>query len=241
MLPAFLVQGQVNVRDSAIYTPIVYATYGFHALGGDIADMFGPSSTLGGGIGYKTKKNFYYGFEYNYLWGGKAKQGDEILQDILTSDGQLIGQNGEYSIFQFFERGHMIWGHVGKLFPVFSPNPNSGIMVKLGVGFVQHKMFIGVQENTAFQVKGDYKKGYDRLTNGFGLNQSLGYLFLGDSRIWNFYAGLDFAQAWTKNRRDWNFDTRAKDSTPKLDLFFGFKIGWVIPLYRRAPEAYFYN
>lgn len=241
LMPAFLVSGQVNVRDSVINTPIAYAAYGFHFLGGDIAEMFGPSSTLGAGIGFKTKQNIYFGIEYNYLWGGKVKNGDEIIRNILTHDGQIIGQNGEYAIFQFFLRGHTIWGQVGKLFPVLSPNPNSGIMLKLGLGYIQHRMFIGVQDNTALQLKGDYKKGYDHLTTGFGLNESIGYLFLGDSRMWNFYAGFEFSQAWTKNRRDINFDTRQNDDSQHLDLFYGIKIGWVIPLYRRAPTGYYIN
>ena len=41
------VSAQVNVRDSAIYTPLVYAGYGFNFVGGDFADMYGNSSTLG--------------------------------------------------------------------------------------------------------------------------------------------------------------------------------------------------
>jgi len=147
------------------------------------------------------------------------------------ADGQLIGQNGEYAIFQFMQRGHTVWGHVGKIFPIASPNPNSGFMVKLGVGYVQHRMFISVQDNTALQVKDDYKKGYDRLHSGLGLSQFIGYVYLGESRIWNFYAGLDLSQAWTKNQRDVNFDTGLKDNAQKFDLFYGFKIGWLIPIY----------
>jgi hypothetical protein len=114
-------------------------------------------------------------------------------------------------------------------------------MIKLGVGFVSHRMDVVVQDNTALQVSEDYGKGYDRLTTGVGLNQFIGYMYLGDSRIWNFYAGLDFSQAWTKNRRDMNFDTREKDNSQHFDTFFGFKVGWVIPLYKRASTTYYYN
>jgi hypothetical protein len=231
---------QVNVRDSCISTPIMYGVYGFHFLSGDISDMYGNSSTIGAGLGYKLDNNIYFGLEYSYLFGGKVKNGDEILQDILTEDGQLIGQGGEYAIFQYMQRGHIIWAQVGKIFPVFSPNPNSGILIKLGAGFTQHRMDVSVQENTAPQVKDDYKYGYDRLTRGFGLNQFIGYQYLGDSRIWNFYGGLDFSQAWTKNVRDLNFDTRQKDNSQHLDLYFGFKIGWIIPFYRQAPSGYYY-
>jgi len=59
--------------------------------------------------------------------------------------------------------------------------------------------------------------------------------------MWNLYAGFDFSLAWTMNRRDMNFDTRGKDNRQHFDLFYGFKIGWVIPLYRRAPSGYFIN
>lgn len=236
----FSARGQVNIRDSVVNFPIVYAAYGFHFLGGDIAESFGPSSTIGGGIGYKTGKNFYFGLEYSYLFGGKVKNGDEILQDLLTHDGQLIGQDGEYAIFQYMQRGHIIWFQAGKLIPVLSKNPNSGILIKLGGGFVQHRMDIAVRENTALQLSDDYKYGYDRLTRGFGLNQFIGYLFVGESKLLNFYAGLDFSQAWTKNVRDVNFDTRLSDDSRHLDLFFGFKVGWVIPIYRSAPVDYYY-
>lgn len=232
--------GQVNVRDSAISTPLAYGTYGFHMLGGDIADLYGPSSTIGGGLGYKFKSNFYIGLEYNYLFGGKVKNGDEILQGILTSDGQLITQGGEYAIFQYMLRGHIIWFQFGKLFPVFGPNPNSGILVKLGGGFTQHRMDISIQENSALQLDGDYKYGYDRMNRGYGLNQFIGYQFLGDSRIWNFHAGFECSQAWTRNVRDVNFDTRMKDDTQHLDLYFGIKIGWIIPFYKQAPADYYY-
>lgn len=234
------VSAQANVRDSSIKMPLIYATYGFHILGGDIADMFGPSSTIGAGFGFKTKSNIYIGAEYNYLFGGKAKQGDEIIAELLTHDGQLIGQGGEYATFQYYERGHIFWLQVGKIFPVFNSNPNSGFMIKGGVGFVQHRMDVSVQENTALQLSGDYKYGYDRLTRGIGLNQFIGYMFIGNSRVWNFYGGLDFSQAWTKNVRDINFDTREHDGSQHLDLFYGFKIGWIIPVYRSAPADYYY-
>ncbi|MDT8393773.1 MAG: hypothetical protein RQ761_08000 [Bacteroidales bacterium] len=245
LLTAFLlfnidVEAQVNIRDSVIRTPLAYGTYGFHMLSGDIAKMYGPSSTVGGGLGYKMKNNIYFGLEYNYIFGGKVKNGDEILKHILTHDGQLIGQGGEYAIFQFMQRGHMIWAQLGKLIPAFGPNPNSGILIKVSAGYTQHRMDVSVQDNTAPQVKDDYKYGYDRLTRGFGLNQFIGYQFLGDTRIWNFHAGLDFSQAWTRNVREMNFDTREKDNSQHLDLYFGFKIGWIIPFYKQASSDYYY-
>ena len=71
--------------------------------------MYGPSSTIGAGVGYKNKKNFYFGIEGNYIFGGKVQNGDEIIAGLLTEDGQLIGQSGEYAIFQYYERGYTLF------------------------------------------------------------------------------------------------------------------------------------
>ncbi len=72
------------------------------------------------------------------------------------------------------------------------------------------------------------------------INEFIGYLFLGKTRILNFYAGFEFVQAWTKNRRDVNFDTGEKDDKLRFDILTGFKIGWVIPLYKRTPSDYYF-
>jgi hypothetical protein len=98
-----------------------------------------------------------------------------------------------------------------------------------------------VQHETAPQITGDYAKGYDRLTAGFNLNQFIGYYFMSKSRVLNFYAGFEFYQAFTKSRRDYIFDLMQKDESNHFDLFYGIKVGWMIPIYNRAPDKYYYN
>jgi hypothetical protein len=58
--------------------------------------------------------------------------------------------------------------------------------------------------------------------------------------MWNFYIGIELMQAFTMNRRSYNFDTMETDYTKRTDLLFGLRAGWILPLYARAPKAYYY-
>ena len=64
---------------------------------------------------------------------------------------------------------------------------------------------------------------------------------MGNSKLLNFYAGFEFVQGFTKSQRDWIFDEMRKDNSNHLDLFYGIKVGWILPIYNRAPDKYYYN
>ena len=102
---------------------------------------------------------------------------------------------------------------------------------------LQHKIRI---EGAAPQLMGEYKKGYDRLSNGLALGEFIGYVHLGKNHFINFFAGFEIIEAFTKNRRSFNIDTIEKDDTKRLDILSGFKFGWIIPLYRRNADEFYY-
>lgn len=241
ILFAFVGNAQVNVRDSAINAPMFYITYAYQINDGDIAKRFRNNSSIGGGFQIKIKKNWLFGGEYNYLFGGKVKDEASILSMISTSDGYIIGSNGEYAQVNFVQAGFYMSIKVGKIIPVLSPNPNSGIMVSLQPGFLQHRIKINNPNNTAPQLSGDYKKGYDEMANGFSVTEFLGYLYMGNKRIYSFYAGFECTQAFTKFRRAFNFNTISRDTGQKYDYFYSFRVGWLIPLYKRTPVGYYYK
>ena len=230
---------QVNVRDSSIFAPMFYATYTYQWPGGDLAKRYGSNSSIGGGFMIKTKSNWLFAAEGNYLFGETVKNGDSLIRNISTSEGFVINQNGYYAEIGFAERGFTVFGKFGKLFHILSPNPNSGPLVMLGAGFLQNKIRIHDGDNTAPQVQGDYKKGYDRLNNGFALLGTLGYLYLGESRILNFSVNFEFIQAWTKSRRDYDFDTGKPDNASYSSQFYGIKVKWIIPFYKRKPKDFY--
>lgn len=232
---------QVNVKDSAIKAPMFYINYAYQITDGDINLRFGNNQSLGGGFQYKTKKNWLFGAEYTYIFGGRVKNQDSILSRISTSDGFIISSAGEYAQINFMEAGFNISVKAGKIIPVLSPNPNSGILITLQPGFLQHRIKISNPNNTAPQLKGDYKKGYDELSNGFSITEFIGYQYMGNKRILSFYAGFEFTQAFTKFRRAYNFNTMSTDDRLKKDFFYSFRFGWMIPLYKRSIKGYYYQ
>jgi hypothetical protein len=231
---------QVNISDSVIATSLIQATYSYQIPSADLKDRFVSDNAVGMGYLYKTKKNWIFGADGFFMFRDTIKE-TGILDSISTIDGNIIDGNGIYAEVQLYERGFHMGAKVGKLFPLWGPNPNSGLMVLGGVGLLQHKIRIENRNNTAPQVSKEYRKGYDRLTNGLALSQFIGYMYLGNSKLVSFYAGVELVEAWTQNRRSYNFDLMGPDNTKRFDMLYTFKVGWIIPLYKRSPNAFYYN
>lgn len=238
-LAASSLQAQVNVKDSAITAPIIYATYSYQFPGGDLADRFGSNSSIGGGFLVKTSGNWLIGAEGNYLFGGTVKDQQSMLVLVSTPEGQIIDANGMYGDVVLYERGFSVYGYFGKLIPVLSPNPNSGITITAGGGYLRNKIRVHNPNNTAPQLYGDYKKGYDKLNGGPAVSASIGYTYLSNSRLTNFSVSFEFIQAWTKRMRDYNFDLKGPDPESYSSQFFGIKACWFIPLYKRKPKDFY--
>jgi len=232
-------QAQVSIQDSAIFTPIIYATFSYMWPGGDLARRFGSNSSIGGGFMLKTKSNWLYGAEGNFMFGQTVKNSDSLLTHISTSEGFIIDANGMYADLVYYERGFNFLAKFGKVIPMFGPNPNSGLTITAGAGYIQDKIRIHNPGNTAPQLLGDYKKGYDKLNGGILFQGTIGYMYLSNTRLLNFYVGFEFMQAWTQCYRDFDFETRQKDTKKYSSQFYGFKVKWMIPLYRRSPKEFY--
>lgn len=231
---------QKKSADSAITIPMVYAQYGYLFPGADMKERFGNSSVLGGGFTVKNHKNWIFGAEYNFIFGSNTKQGFSILEDIMTSEGIIISGDGTPAVVALFERGHIGSVKFGKLFPVLSPNKNSGFFFTVGLGVLTHKIRIEVENQSAPQLKDDYRRGYDRLTAGLQLNQSAGYMFFGKRNVANFTISFEIIEGFTKGQRDYLFDTRQPGNESRLDILFGPKISWMIPFRKRGPQEFYY-
>jgi hypothetical protein len=241
VLVSFVARSQYNANDTALGIPMFYANYAYQIPGGDMADRFGPNSVIGGGFQYKTRTNWIVGANFDFIFGNTLEDADSLMYNLTTENGFIIDMAGNIADVSLYQRGYTITAKVGKVIPVLSPNPNSGIYISLSTGYLQHKIRIEVQNNNVPQLNDDYKKGYDRLTGGFTLSQFVGYMYLSDSRLLNFFGGFEFTQAWTSPRRDVYFDTMEPDPKQnRLDLLNGFKIGWIIPIFQREPEKFYY-
>jgi hypothetical protein len=232
-------KAQINIKDSSLFIPTINASFSYQIPGGDMADRFGNSSMVGVSVLMKDKKNFLYGVGGHFIFGNNVVE-DNILDGLKNSSGFIIDKDGQRGEVYLFQRGFKIDVQVGKLFSVLGHNKNSGIYVLGGVGLLQHKIKIDDVLRKVPQVTGDYKKGYDRLSNGLSLMESVGYRYLSNKRLINFYVGLEFIQAFTENRRSYNFDTMMKDDKKRVDLLSGIVCGWTIPIYKKTPKEFYY-
>ncbi|NTW33535.1 MAG: hypothetical protein HGB12_13090 [Bacteroidetes bacterium] len=231
---------QANVKDSAISTSMFSIAYSYQIPGGDLSKRYFSNSSVGGSYFYKSKNNWIVSISGNFFFKDTIKESG-IFNSISTNDGCIIDGNGLFADINLYERGFLFDIKAGELFSFFGPNKNSGIVILGGFGFLQHKIRIENKDNASPQIKDDYKKGYDRLTNGFATSEFIGYMYLGNTRLVSFYAGFEFIQAFTKNRRSYNFDLMSADNTKRIDILSGFKIGWIIPLFKRSPDKFYYH
>lgn len=236
-LSTFCLSAQVSIKDSSIFTPIVGASFGYYMPAGDMAKRFGNNSSLQLNVDFKTRYNWVLGLNGSYFFGNKIKE--RIFDSIATTSGFLINEKGELADVRLFERGFTISGTIGRLITFKRPNPNSGIRFDIGFGFMQHKIRIETIGNNVPQMDKKYKKGYDKLSNGFLLTESLGYMYLSNNRLSNIYIGIECMQGFTQNRRSYDYMLMKQDTKKRLDVLYGARLTWMLPLYKKAPQDFY--
>jgi len=224
-------------------SPILLFTfsYGIHLPGGDLSERFRNHTSLGFNTEFMTTddKNWIMGVEGNFHFGNTVKE--DVLTSLEDDQGFIIGNNRAIADIRLRQRGFYTGIYAGKLIPLSKMNKRSGIRLTLGTGLFQHKIRIQDDPNSFVPgLGGDYKKGYDRLSNGIALTEFIGYQILSTNRLINVALGFEFTQAFTQSRRDWDFDLMAKDTRKRTDLVFGFRLSWTLPYYLGESAEIYY-
>lgn len=227
-----------NVRDTTIFAPLVSLSYSAQVPMGDLADRFGWNSNIGLNADFKLANNWLIGVNGQFMFGNNVKD-TTMLRDLTTVDGQIINEKGEFANVLAFERGWIFTVNAGRVFPIFGPNPNSGLLMKVGVGYWQHKVRFDGEQNLVPQFVDEYRKLYDRFTSGLAINQFIGYQHLGNNRLANFFVGVESNQGFTKGRRDYQAGAPFEVKQPQFDMTLGVRAGWIVPIYRRAPKEFY--
>jgi hypothetical protein len=230
------VYGQVEEILSSTSGVLVNIHYGIEVPSGILADRFGVGYSIGFSPVYVTKKQWLIGIDAKFIFGGNVKE--DVLANMRTKDGEIIGQDKGFGLTSLNQRGYFIGGTVGKIIPL-SEDGRSGIRVVGNVGVLRHKIRID-DGGTLPQLNGPYRLGYDRLTYGVGITEFVGYQYLSRNRLINFYVGMEFTQGFTQNRRTVNYDTGLAEIGTRRDLLWGFKLGWILPLYDSKSAEVFY-
>lgn len=228
-----------EIKDSTLALVAVQADYAQQLPGGDLADRFGTNSNIGIGAFRKLRNNITLGAEGSFLFGNNVVE-PRILTNVLNSAGQIVDAEGEMADVFLYQRGWTVFATAGRIFPVIGPNRNSGLHVKVGGGFMRHKIRVQTQENVVPQLEGNYLQGYDRLTAGPAALAYIGYQHFANRGRINFHFGLEIMAGFTEALRPYNFDTEQYNKPQRLDLLSGLRVGWTLPIYKKKDTGFHY-
>lgn len=216
------------------------ANTAFDIPAGDLKNRFGSSYRIGASVHYKTKNNWLFGTKFEFNNGDKINE-DSLFNGIKDDKGTFININGQRLGINTYRRGYMTGIEIGKIFNLNSANKDNGILIMTGIGFMQHKILIQDKGESILPLRGDYRKGYDRLTNGIYLEQYAGYMHLSKNALVNFHIGLNIALGFTEGRRNYLFDVQRPGLDNRLDILYGIRAGWFLPIFKHKSEEIFFD
>jgi hypothetical protein len=230
--------GQNGIKDTIPSSGVmINMSYAAQLPGGDLAKRFGFNSNVQLGVYYKFNSNWIIGIEGATIFGNVMRE-TGMLDSIATKDLNLIANDGNYSQVKYFERGYDIQITGGKVFPLSKKNLNSGLVVTLSAGYLRHHIRIETPSDWTPQASGDYLQGYDRLTAGVCVTEFAGYQYISKNRLFNFFAGFEFTQGFTKSLR-YDFDIMSKNTSLRSDLLNGIRVGWILPILKTQATAFY--
>ncbi len=222
---------------------LIAPAYSFQFPLGDMQKRFGGNSNLGGTVTYQFLKHWHIGIEGGFLFGNRVKENtmlDSLSTALDGNYGKFINATDNSLVnLSLQERGWNLKFVAGKTVILSKKQHalnHSGLLFLTGIGFLEHKVLIDVREDVLPQLNKTYRKGYDRLSNGFVISQFIGGIFLKHKKWFAIYGGIQADVAFTKNRRPWNFDTYSADTHQRIDAFIGIKLGWIIPVFRKKQQ-----
>ncbi len=218
---------------------VIGANGAFDMPGGDMADRFGVSYRIGPSLLYKTKSNWMIGAKGDFIFGNRIRE-DSLMINIATSEGAFIDKGGLLRNVGLFERGFLVGIQGGKILNLGAAKSDNGLLLMTGIGFIQHRIRIVDKNNDLYQVAGEYKKGYDRLTNGWYAEQFVGYNHFSNNALINYHIGLNVMAGFTAGRRDFLYDVMRPGGGSRIDILFGIRGGWYIPIFRQKSEELYF-
>lgn len=206
--------------------------------GADLNDRFGRLTQLGPSLLYKSANNWLTGIGYNVMFSNNLNE--PIGGNLTNAQGQIVGTDGFVAEIIPQMTGYNLQFKTGKIISISDKNVDSGILLMAGIGFLQHKINLNNAYATTPQIDGEYAKGYDKLTNGVMLSQTISFFRLDKKGLFNYQIGVELGEGFTKNRRNFNFDTRSTEDKTRFDFMIGLKFCIYVPAYLSAKDEYYY-
>ena len=206
---------------------------------GDMKDRYGANLSFSVGSNYILPSNWLFNGEFIYYHSDNVKE--DVLAPFRVGSGYLLADDEQLADVFMRQRGFYMGLGVGKLFP-FSDKSRSGLKVLVSGGVLQHHIHFDNQRNAFPLVRFGRYKGYDRMTRGFALKETITYKHISRDRRVNFDVGFDFVQGFTSEVRAYNFDTGLATIKKRLDLVTGVRFVWYLAFHRGSTttEEIFY-
>lgn len=215
--------------------------YGFHIPAGDMKDRFGSSNAIGLSLDHIiTSPKLIFGLEGFFIFGGDVKE--DVLANLRTVDGSIIGINGRPGDINLKERGYFLGLFGGKIFSTSDhKNKLTGIRVQLGGGLLQHKIRIQDNGRSVVALEKKYHKGYDRLSNGPAFHLGLGYQYQSPVNNLHFHMMADIFAAGTSSRRNIDYATGEFLDQKRTDILAGLTLAYIVTISRiNKPDHIYY-
>lgn len=208
---------------------------------GDAGELYGTYANVGFSYAYKSRTNVLIGADFNYLFSDNVKNPNSLMRELRTSAGHIINREGEFVNYVLQTRGFATGFYGGMIFPIIGPNPNSGLEVRFGVDYIEHRTRIETRQDDFPPLEGEPLKGYDRKRAGIGLTQFIGYRHFSNNNFANFFVGIDIIEGFTTDYRSYNIDEMRVTNDDYLDFFVGVRVGWVLPVYKRMADKFYFD
>jgi hypothetical protein len=221
--------------DSSVRSVNFDLHYGAHQPVGLLNSRFGDFKSAGFGVFYKMQQNWLIGIDADYFFGKLVKE-DSILKNLKTADGNIISSDGQFGEIKLYGRGYFVGATVGKLLPFRTHIKNTGLRILFKAGYFQHRIKI-LGDADLYPLSETYKRGYDRLTSGFSIGQSISYFHMSSNRLLNYTIGFEFLEGFTQGRRVINFDTGKSGLDKRIDVLVGLRASWMLPVYIRNQNS----
>lgn len=219
--------------------------------GGNMRDLY-DGSNLNFAIegSYKTQGGWLSCLDAD-LWFGlnsdNLSQRDARYSNIFLPGNFTLSWGGYDGRVTAYNRGLAVRPGVGKIINILPKNPNSGILLKVGAGWMMQKTVFNQDFDQAPvpQLNGDYAKLYDHLRNGVILTESIGLIYMSNYLTYiNLKVSFDISQCWSWSSRSYQIDElmglNGKDQSRYFDLMYGFKLTWMFPFTGKPTYDYYY-
>ncbi len=235
---------QIVGADQVISTPFFAGALGWTFPFGEMGNRYESFFNVDANLGWKTKSNWLYILDFCFQFGNNnVKNLNNILSNLMTDDTKpfIVGNEGTDAGVVAYSRNLSLSFGIGKIFPLWFSNPNSGLTLTFNLGYLQHQIVYQSTLGRVPQLEGDYAYGYDRQMRGYMLSLFFGYTHMSKKNYANWYAGVQGYMARTKMSRKYQFDLMSGDNNTYTDYMLTLKLGWMFPFFgRKADKIYFF-